>query len=64
MSAGHVQICIGSFVPIRAPYSPDLRNLVAGMLRVDPTKRPTVNEILSAPILQRRIAKFLSETVR
>lgn len=34
------------------------------MLRIDPAKRPNVNEILSTPLLQKRIAKYLSETVR
>lgn len=59
-----MQICIGTFVPVKPPYSPELRTLVASMLRVDPTKRPTVNEILSTPLLQKRIAKYLSETGR
>lgn len=59
-----MQICVGTFVPIKPPYSQELRNLVASMLRIDPAKRPTVNEVLGTPLLQKRIHKYLSETGR
>lgn len=59
-----MQIVRGSYLPIASTYSKGLKDLVDMTLRVDPKRRPTVNEVLKMPVLQERIAKFLSATVR
>lgn len=59
-----VQIVRGNYLPIASTYSKGLKDLVDMTLRVDPKRRPTVNEVLKMPVLQERIAKFLSATVR
>lgn len=59
-----VQIVRGSYLPIASTYSKGLKDLVDMTLRTDPKRRPTVNEVLKTPVLQERIAKFLSATVR
>lgn len=59
-----LQIVRGSYLPIASTYSKGLKDLVDMTLRTDPKRRPTVNEVLKMPVLQERIAKFLSATVR
>lgn len=59
-----MQIVRGNYLPIASTYSKGLKDLVDMTLRVDPKRRPTVNEVLKMPVLQERIAKFLSATVR
>lgn len=59
-----MQIVRGSYLPIASTYSKGLKDLVDMTLRTDPKRRPTVNEVLKTPVLQERIAKFLSATVR
>lgn len=59
-----MQIVRGSYLPIASSYSKGLKELVDMTLRTDPKRRPTVNEVLKTPVLQERIAKFLSATVR
>ncbi|DBB05985.1 TPA: hypothetical protein ACH3X3_009975 [Trebouxia sp. C0006] len=58
------KIVRGSYLPIASSYSKGLKDLVDMTLRTDPKRRPTVNEVLKTPVLQERIAKFLSATVR
>ena len=59
-----MQIVRGNYLPIASTYSKGLKDLVDMTLRTDPKRRPTVNEVLKMPVLQERIAKFLSATVR
>ncbi len=59
-----MQIVRGSYLPIASSYSKGLKDLVDMTLRTDPKRRPTVNEVLKTPVMQERIAKFLSATVR
>lgn len=47
----------GSFEPVSSRYSEDLRNLVSVMLEKDPSKRPTISEILDLPIMKPVSAK-------
>ena len=58
------QIKMGSYAPLPQQYSQELKLLIASMLSVSPTRRPTVNQILRTPIIKSRIEKFLSETCR
>ena len=42
-----LKIAKGQYAPLPTHYSKDIKNLVALLLSVDPSKRPTVNKILS-----------------
>ncbi len=42
-----LKIVKGSYSPLQGTYSKDLKSLIAEMLSLDPSKRPTVNDILS-----------------
>lgn len=48
------------YSPIPARYSKDLKRLVEDLLVVDPSKRPSIYQILSKPIIKNRINSFLS----
>jgi len=41
----------GSVTPIADRYSDGLRQLIADMLHLDPSKRPTITEILARPFI-------------
>ncbi|KAA6372413.1 MAG: putative G2-specific protein kinase nimA, partial [Streblomastix strix] len=57
-----LKILKGEYAPITGGgYSSALRNLISQMLRQNPKQRPTINEILHAPIIQDRINSFLSD---
>jgi len=57
-----LKIVKGTYPPIPSHYSRDLKNLISQMLTLDHTKRPGINQILQAKIIQTRIRSFLSET--
>lgn len=59
-----MKIVKGNYPPIPQCYSKDLRNLVDLLLRVDATKRPSINQILALPLIQNRIQSFLSQSQR
>lgn len=46
-----LKIVKGAYTPLPDKFSKDLRDLVSAMLTVDPSKRPTVNQILSRRLL-------------
>ncbi len=53
-----LKISKGEYTPVPKQYSKGLKQLVAEMMQVDPAKRPTINEVLSSPLLRDR-ANFL-----
>lgn len=55
--------CAGSYPPVPATRSKDLRDLIDRMLTLDFNKRPSINDVLAAPVVKARIAKFLSATL-
>ena len=57
-----VQILTGVYIPPKASYSPDLRQLVALMLRLQPAKRPSVNDILAMPFMKQHMRTTLAES--
>jgi hypothetical protein len=59
-----MKIVKGAYTPLPSFYSKELRFLVDSLLKVDPSKRPSVAQILSMPIIQSRIKTFLSESQR
>ena len=42
-----LKIVKGSYSPLQGSYSKDMKSLISEMLALDPSKRPTVNDILS-----------------
>jgi len=56
-----LKISRGVYSPIPSKYSLELRGLVKGLLSLDPAKRPSINEILSYGIIQRRSCYLLNE---
>ena len=57
-----VQILTGVYPPPKATYSAELRQLVGLMLRLQPAKRPSVNEILGMPFMKQHMRATLAET--
>ncbi|KAJ9525273.1 hypothetical protein QJQ45_020808 [Haematococcus lacustris] len=57
------KIIKGQYTPIPATRSKELRDLIDRMLTVNWEKRPSVNDILAAPLMKARISKFLSATL-
>ncbi len=56
-----VKIMRGNYTPPPSVYTKDLREIVSKCLMVNPSKRPTIQEILRMPIIQNRIRNFLDE---
>jgi len=59
-----MKISKGQYSPLPTVFSKEMKNLVATLLQVDPSKRPNTNNILTMPIIQGRIKSFLSESIR
>ena len=56
-----MKIMRGNYTPPSSMYTKDLREIVSKCLLVDPSRRPSIREILKMPILQNRIKNFLTE---
>ncbi|KAM4700980.1 serine/threonine-protein kinase Nek3-like isoform 2-T2 [Discoglossus pictus] len=52
-----LKICHGSYSPLPAQYSNELRSLIKQMFRKDPRSRPSTNTILSRRILAKLVKK-------
>ena len=52
-----LKIVKGSYPPIKANYTAELKQLISEMLTLDPNRRPSINEIL------RNSDKYLEKTV-
>lgn len=48
------KVCAGVFERIPLCYSNDLSTVINSLLKVEPEKRPTVDEILGNPIVHRK----------
>ena len=59
-----MNIVRGTYPPLPAHFTKELKGLVAGQLTVDPNKRPTVGQMLKMPFIMSRIRNVLSESVR
>ncbi|PNW87779.1 hypothetical protein CHLRE_01g001800v5 [Chlamydomonas reinhardtii] len=57
------KIIKGSYPPMPATRSKELRDLCDRMLTLDWQKRPSINDILATPVMKARIQKFLSATL-
>ena len=56
-----VMIMKGEYASLPASFSQEMRNLLSSLLTLDPIQRPSISEVLSVPILEPRIRKFLDE---
>lgn len=57
------RIIAGQYSPVPSLYSKDVSNLIAMMLQRDPTRRPTVHQLLAVPCIEQRITRFLKADV-
>lgn len=55
------KILRGTYPPISATYSAELRDLVAKMLQKDPKDRPSINSVLKVPFIQKRMEFLLAK---
>lgn len=51
----------GSYPPIATTYSKSLRDLINGMLNLNPKLRPTIWEIINKPLVKNRIILYMLE---
>ena len=58
-----LKILKGTYPPIPAIYSNDLKNLIAEMLIKDPSKRPSIKKILVKDFLKSRISELFNNTL-
>lgn len=54
-----VAITKGKYSPLPAGYSKATRDLLASLLTLDPSQRPSIDKVLTTPILESRIRTFL-----
>lgn len=54
-----LKILRGVYPPVPRNYSTELRALVSTLLRRNPRERPTVDEILSTPLIAKRVSRCL-----
>lgn len=59
-----LKIAKGEYTPIPKVYSRELKKLVTDMMQVEPTKRPTIDEILRSPLTSHRVDQFLPRDIR
>ena len=59
-----MRIMKAAFGKLPPQYSPELSELVAKLLCKDPRGRPSVNEVLRRPLVQKRVEDLLSESMR
>lgn len=57
-----LKIVKGSYNNIPTQYSSDLKALIRSMLNTNPNLRPNINQILSSPIINKRIKSLLTES--
>lgn len=53
------KIMKGSYKPIPDTYSEPLQELISSLLTIDPEKRPTVDQILSTPLLSHKVSEYV-----
>ena len=56
-----IRLIRGIYTPISSKCSKELREIVSKCLSLNPSKRPTIQQILQMPIIQNRIKHFLDE---
>jgi len=54
----------GAYNPVPPTRSKELRDLIGRIFTLNWEKRPSINDILSTPVVKARITKFLSRTLQ
>lgn len=57
---GH-KVMSGRYNPINRTYSKNIRDIVATMLKVNPSQRPTTTQILQMPFIQKHTSEFIAD---
>jgi NIMA (never in mitosis gene a)-related kinase len=63
MKALKRNVLLGKFPPIPAFYNKDFMTIITECLRIDPKKRPSVDELLNHPIILNKIRNHLDMTI-
>jgi NIMA (never in mitosis gene a)-related kinase len=58
-----LKILRGTYPPISPQYSPDLQGLIAEMLTIEPSQRPSIKRILEKEFIKARIGNLLVSTL-
>ena len=58
-----LKILRGTYPPISSQYSPELHGLIAEMLTIDPSSRPSIKRILEKEFIKARIGNLLVSTL-
>lgn len=53
----------GNYAPVSTFYSKNIRDLIGKMLTKDPTKRPSINQIIRMSFIQDQLSHYLDETM-
>ena len=53
LSGLYKKVCAGIFDRIPYQYSNDLQSVISSLLKLDPQKRPTVEELLANPLVHK-----------
>jgi len=56
-----VKVSKGVYDPPSSKYSSEIRDLLKKCLTLDPSKRPSIDDILNLPLIKNRIKNFLNE---
>lgn len=58
-----MKILRGSYPPIIATYSKQLKDLITKMLSLKSSQRPTIIEIINKPFVRKKIVQYLDECI-
>ena len=58
-----VKILRGSYPPINAQYSKQLRDLIGKMLQIKPSNRPTIVDILNKSFVRKKVALYINDCI-
>jgi serine/threonine protein kinase len=53
LSGLYKKVCAGIFDRIPMAYSNDLQSVISSLLKLDPKKRPDVDELLANPLVEK-----------
>jgi serine/threonine protein kinase len=59
-----VKVLKGNFAPLANNYSKGLKELVGKMLSINPKDRPTIVQVLKAPILRKRLVSYIQSCMK
>lgn len=57
----YVKLNRGEYAPPSSKYSSEIRDLLKKCLTIDPSKRPSIDDIINLPLIKNRINNFQNE---